>query len=277
MSSPPAAVTRIEPSPSWGRVDLAAVWQYRELLLILVQRDLKVRYRQTVLGLIWVILQPLIPALIFAVIFGRLASLPSGGAPYILFAYAGLLVWNFFGGIVTRASNSLVGQAGLLTKVYFPRLVIPFSSALGGIADFAVPLTFTFVLMGFFRYLPSWQIVGLAVFLPLTLLLATGIALWVSALNVRYRDFAFIIPFMMQAWMYASPVAYSSDLVPERWRTLYALNPMVAAIEGVRASLLGGAFPAPEVIGISASVALIVFTSGLFFFRRVERTFADYV
>lgn len=277
MSSPPAAVTRIEPSPSWGRVDLAAVWQYRELLLILVQRDLKVRYRQTVLGIVWVILQPLVPAVIFAVVFGRLASLPSGGAPYVLFAYAGLLVWNFFGGVVTRASNSLVGQAGLLTKVYFPRLVIPFSSALGGLADFVVPLTFTFVMMAIFRYVPSWRIAGLALFLPLTLLLATGIALWVSALNVRYRDFAFIVPFMMQAWMYASPVAYSSDLVPERFRTLYALNPMVAAIEGVRWSLLGGVFPAPEVIAISASVALIVFVSGLFFFRRVERTFADYV
>lgn len=275
MTSPP--VTRIEASPAWGRVGLGAVWQYRELMFILVQRDLKVRYRQTVLGVLWVILQPLVPAVIFAIVFGRLADLPSGGIPYVLFAFCGLLSWNFFVGIVNRASNSLVGQAGLLTKVYFPRLVIPFSSALGGLADFLVPFCFTFVLMAVFRHPPTWRLAGLFLFLPLTLVFALGIALWLSALNVRYRDFTFVIPFVLQAWLYASPVAYSSDLVPEKWKVIYALNPMVSAIEGVRWAMLGQAFPAPQSVAISAVVATLIFSTGLLFFRRVERTFADYV
>ncbi len=270
-------VVIIQPTRGWAALNLRELWQYRDLLLILAGRDVKLRYKQTALGITWVILQPLVAAVIFAVIFGRFAQLPSDGVPYLLFVFCSLLPWNYFAGALSRAGNSLITDARLISKVYFPRLLIPLSSTGAVLIDFAVSLSVLLVLMSLYRYPPTWRVVAVPFFLLLTTLLATGVSLWLSALNVKYRDFSYAMPFLIQAWLYATPVAYASSIVPEHWRGLYALNPAVGFIEGFRWSLLGRSALTTGMVATTTIIALLVFVGGAYFFRRTERGFADVV
>ncbi len=277
QAAPRKPYIRIQPTSGWSALNLGDLWRYRELLFILAQRDIKLRYKQTALGVTWVILQPLIAAAIFAVVFGRLVGLSSDGAPYLLFAYVGVSAWNYFSGAVSRAGNSLVGQANLITKIYFPRLLMPLASTLSVLVDLAVSFVLLVVLMLLYRVVPGWEVVTLPFFLLLITLLAAGVSLWLSALGVYYRDFIFAMPFLIQVWLYASPVIFSTSEIPERWRWAFALNPMVAGIEGVRWAILGESVLTMQMTAISSAVAVVLFLSGLFFFRRVERTFADVI
>jgi len=273
----PISAIKIRPVKGWAGLNLADLWHYRELLWILALRDVKLRYKQTVLGIIWVILQPLLAALIFAVIFGRLAKLPTDGLPYILFAYAGLVGWNYFSGAVERAGSSLITQTNLITKIYFPRMLIPLSSMVSVLVDLVVTLVVMLGMLLAFGLLPSWQVFALPLFLLLIALTAAGVGLWLSALGVYYRDFVYAIPFLIQIWLYASPVVYSTSIVPENLRWLYALNPMVSGIEGVRWSVLGRGILNEQMMVTSTLVALLIFLSGLFLFKRVESNFADVI
>ena len=270
-------VVVITASRGWAGLNLRELWQYRDLLLILAGRDVKLRYKQTALGITWVILQPLVAALIFAVIFGRFAQLPSDGTPYLLFVFCGLLPWNYFAGVLARAGNSLITDARLISKVYFPRLLIPLASTGAVLIDFAVSLAVLVVLMGFYRVAPTWHLVALPFILALTTLLATGVSLWLAALNVRYRDFSYAMPFLIQVWLYATPIAYAASIVPERWRLLYALNPAVGFVEGFRWALLGRSALTPGMLATTTIIAALVFVGGAYFFRRIERGFADVV
>jgi lipopolysaccharide transport system permease protein len=251
------------------------LWEFRDVLVMLALRDVKLRYKQTALGVVWVVLQPLVAGLIFAVIFGRFAKLPSGGHPYLLFDFAGLLGWNLFAGILQRAGNSLVAEARLISKVYFPRLLIPCAAAAAAAVDFLVSLAVMAGLLVWHGVWPGAWLLLLPVVVVITLALAVGVSLWISALNVRYRDFMYALPFMIQVWMYASPVVYGLDMVPERWRGLYMLNPLTGILEGLRASVLGGEANVWAPLGVSAAMALIAVITGGFFFRRMERSFAD--
>jgi len=277
----PAAVRRptvvIEPTTGWSAINFRELWTYRDLLRILAGRDVKLRYKQTGLGITWVILQPLVAALIFTVMFGRFARLPSDGHPYIVFAFSGIIAWNYFAAVLQRAGNSLITDARLITKVYFPRLAIPLASTFSAMIDLSVSLAVMTVLMVIYGVSPTWRLLLLPVFIILTAVTATGVSLWLSALNVRYRDFVHAMPFMLQVWMLASPVAYATSIVPEKWRVLYGLNPAVAFVEGFRWSILGSSSITPQMVMITSAVALVVFVGGAFFFRRVERGFADSV
>ncbi len=271
-------VTVIRPTRGWAALNMGDLWRYRDLLLILAGRDVKLRYKQTLLGVTWVIIQPLITALIFTVIFGNFAKMPSDGQPYMLFTFAGLLSWNLFSQSLQRAGNSLVGSAAMITKVYFPRMSIPVASTGAVLVDFAVSLAVFVVLMVVYQVAPTWRLLTLPLFLILTLVTAVGVSLWLSALSVYYRDFMYAIPFVIQAWMYASPVAYAASVVPERWRLLYSLNPAMGFIEGFRWALLGGESPLTvQMVAISTLGALVAFVSGAFIFRRIERGFADVI
>jgi lipopolysaccharide transport system permease protein len=235
----------------------------------------KLRYRQTALGVVWVLLQPLLAAAIFAIIFGLFARLPSDGSNYMLFVLCGLMPWNFIAGAVQRAGNSLVNEARLISKVYFPRLLIPLASTAAVLIDFAVTLVVILCATLLFGVWPSWRILALPLFALLGLLLGAGMSFWLSALNVRYRDFSYILPFFLQLWLYASPVVYASSLIPEHWRWLYSLNPAVGVIEGFRWALLGSNTLTLAMLLTSTLVSLTLFVGGAFFFRRVERGFAD--
>ncbi|NLG28698.1 MAG: ABC transporter permease, partial [Chloroflexi bacterium] len=224
----------IEPTRGLAALQLRAVWEYRELLGFLVWRDVKVRYKQTLLGVLWVVLQPVISMVIFTFLFGNLLSVPSGEVPYPIFSYAALLPWNYFSTSLTRSSTSLVGSAHLITKVYFPRLVIPISGVLAGLIDFAVALVVLIALMAWYRIAPTLATLLLPAFLLLAMATALGFGLWLAALNVRYRDINYIVPYLVQVWMYATPVVYGTTLIPERYRFLLALNPMTAVVEGFR-------------------------------------------
>lgn len=271
------ATVTIEPTSGWSALNLRELWTYRDLLMILAGRDVKLRYKQTGLGVTWVILQPLVAALIFTVMFGRFAKLPSDGHPYILFVFSGVLVWNYFAAVLQRAGNSLLTDARLITKVYFPRLAIPLASTFSALIDLCVALVVLAGLMAVYGIVPTWRIVFLPAFIGLTAMTATGVSLWLSALNVKYRDFVHAMPFMLQVWMFASPVVYATTIVPERWRLLYSLNPAVAFIEGARWSILGASSLSPEMVAVASAIAVTVFVAGAFFFRRVERGFADSV
>ena len=267
----------IKPTKGWAALNLRELWSYRDLLVILIGRDIKLRYKQTALGIAWVVLQPLIAALIFAAIFGRLAKLPSDGAPYLLFVFCGLTAWNYFSQALQRAGNSLVSNAQLVSKIYFPRLLIPLAHTLAVLVDFVVMLLVLFVMMAIYHVAPSIRILALPVFLLLATLTATGVALWFSALGVKYRDFMYALPFLVQVWMYASPVVYPMSLIPVRWQLWFALNPATGFIEGFRWSVLGtGAFD-QRLLLITIAVSIVSFLSGTFFFRRVERSFADVI
>ncbi len=267
----------IEPTRGWSALNLTELWKYRDLLFILAGRDVKLRYKQTGLGITWVVLQPLIAALIFTAVFGRFAKLPSDGHPYLVFVFSGVVVWNYFAAVLQRAGNSLITDQRLITKVYFPRLAIPLASTFSALVDLAVSLVVLAIFMAMYAIVPTWRLLALPFFIALTALTATGVSLWLSALNVKYRDFAHAMPFMLQVWMFASPVAYAATIVPEKWRLLYGLNPAVAFIEGTRWAILGGSSLTSPMVAITTVVAVSVFVGGAFFFRRVERGFADAV
>jgi lipopolysaccharide transport system permease protein len=270
-------ITVIEPSRGWVSLKLREVWHYRELLFFLTWRDVKVRYKQASLGVAWAVLQPLLTMVIFSVIFGQLAKLPSDGIPYPVFSYAALLPWQLFAGSLQRAGTSLVGNANLLTKVYFPRLIIPLSAVGAGLVDFAIAFVVLLGLMLWYGIAPTVNVLWLPLLVLLALLTALAVGLWLSALNVQYRDVQHAIPFVIQAWMYASPVAYSAGLIPTgKWRIVYGLNPLAGVIQGFRWALLGAA-PPDELMAVSVVMVLVLLATGLFYFRRMERTFADVV
>jgi lipopolysaccharide transport system permease protein len=270
-------VTVIEPSKGWVSLRLGALWRFRELLYFLIWRDVKVRYKQTLLGAAWAILQPLLTMIVFSIFFGKLARMPSDGVPYPLFAYVALVPWTFFANGLTLSSNSLVSNQTLLRKVYFPRLVIPVSAVASGLLDFAIAFVVLLGLAARYGVTPTANILWLPVLVLLALVTALGVGLWFAALNVLYRDIQYIVPFLVQVWLYATPIVYPSSLVPERWRTLYAINPMVGVVEGFRWTLLGsGTAPGPMIL-VSATAALATLIGGLFFFRRMEKSFSDVV
>lgn len=267
----------IEPTRGIARLRLKAIWQYRELLGFLIWRDLKVRYKQTLLGVGWVLLQPILATLIFSIVFGRLAGVPSDGIPYPLFAFSGLLAWNYFAGALTRAGTSLIQNVNLITKVYFPRLIIPIAGVLVGLVDFAISLITLIVLLLIYSTPLTWKILLIPVFLLIGILAAFGASLWLSALSVRYRDVNHLLPFLIQVWMYATPVVYPASMFPAQWRPLLGLNPMAGVVEGFRWALVGSAHFPGSLLYISLGVALGLVVSGLMFFSATERTFADVI
>jgi lipopolysaccharide transport system permease protein len=267
----------IEPPRRWEVLNLRELWSYRGLLYFLTWRDVKVRYKQTAIGAAWAVLQPLLTMLVFAVVFGALIRVPSDGLPYPVFAYVALLPWTFFATALTRAGGSLVTDASLITKVYFPRLLLPLSAVLSSALDFGVAFLLVLVLMGWYGIAPGPAVVTVPLFLLLAVLTALGCGLWLSALNVRYRDIAYVTPFLIQVWFFLTPVAYPSSLVPERWRALYGLNPMAGVVEGFRWALLGSASAPGVTLVVSAAVVAVIFLGGVFWFRRLEQGFADVV
>jgi lipopolysaccharide transport system permease protein len=267
----------IQSSSGWVSLNLREFWRYRELLYFLVWRDVKVRYKQTVLGAAWAIIQPFFVMVVFSIFFGRLAKVPSDSLPYPIFAYCALLPWQLFAHALTESSNSLVGNQNLITRVYFPRLVIPIAAVLSGVVDFAVAFAVLLGMMVYYGIFPTLAMATLPLFLLLVLATALGVGLWLSALNVQYRDVRYTIPFLTQIWLFATPVAYSAKLVPEAWRAVYGLNPMAGVVEGFRWALLGTASPPGPLLAVSVAAVLILAVSGLYYFRRMEKTFADVV
>ncbi len=267
----------IESRKGLFRLDLRSVWQYRELLYFLVWRDVMIRYKQTAIGVAWAILQPLITMIIFTLIFGNLAKIPSDGIPYPVFAFTALLPWTYFSQALTRSSNSVVNNSNLVTKIYFPRLLIPLAASVAPIVDLFFSLLVLVVLLAWFHISPSWGMLALPLFLGFAISTALAVGLWSSALNVRYRDVGYIIPFLIQVWMYASPVAYPASMIPEKWRVLYFLNPMAGVIEGFRWALLGKQRPDFMVMAVSLAVVLALLGSGIVYFKRTEQTFADVI
>jgi len=267
----------VQPSKGLFHLDLLPVWKYRELLYFLVWRDIKVRYKQTAIGAAWAICQPLLTMMIFAVIFGRFAKIPSDNVPYPIFAFAGLLPWTYFSQSIARSGMSLVSDANLIRKIYFPWLIIPAAAVVVPLVDFILSFLILLVLMGWYRVTPGWATATLPLFMCMAVAAACGVSLWLSALNVRYRDVGHAIPFLVQFWMYASPIVYPVSLIPERWRTLYSLNPMVGVVEGFRWGLLNKPNPDFQAIALGCVVTAVTFLSGLVFFKRMERVFADIV
>jgi lipopolysaccharide transport system permease protein len=267
----------ILPASSWSSLGLRELWEYRELLYFLVWRDVKVRYKQTVLGAVWAIIQPLMMMVVFSLFFGYLAGVPSDGIPYPVFTFCALLPWQLFAHALTQSSNSLVANEHLITKVYFPRLVVPIAAVLGGMVDFAVAFVILLLMMFYFGIVPTWAIITLPGFILLAVMTALGVGLWLSALNVQYRDVRHTIGFLIQFWLFATPVVYSSSLIPERWRPLYGLNPMAGVVEGFRWALLGKSELSVTLLAVSAVVVILVVISGLYYFRRMEQEFADVV
>jgi lipopolysaccharide transport system permease protein len=276
-SDPNIPIVRIEPSSGWVSLNLRGLWEYRELLYFLIWREVKIRYKQTVIGLAWVILQPLITILIFTIVFSHFARIPSDGIPYPVFAYTGLLPWSYFASAVGRAGNSLLGDAQLLEKVYFPRPIIPLSSVVSPLVDFLFGFIVLLGMAALYGYAPTLGVLALPLFIFLAALTALAVGLWLAPLNVRYRDVAHIIPFLIQVWMYASPVIYPVSAVPEKWKLVYSLNPMVGVIEGFRWALLGQSAPDYPAMTVGAVVVLALLFTGMVYFRRMERTFADVV
>ena len=259
-----------------GAMEWLELWRFRDLFVILAERDIRLRYRQTALGGVWVILQPLAASLIFAAIFGLFAKLPSEGTPYLLFVFAAMLPWNLFSGGVQRGGNSLIGNTGLITKIYFPRPIIPIASVSAVLLDFAVASLVMLVLMFLYGSPVTWTIVALPVLIVITLAITVGVSLLFSALSVYYRDFSAVLPFLLQIWLYGTPVVYASSLVPERWRALYGLNPLVGVVDGFRWALLGA--PPPMItLPESAVIGLLILLVGAAVFKRVERSFADVI
>ncbi|KPL83996.1 phosphate ABC transporter permease [Thermanaerothrix daxensis] len=272
------AVTIIRPSRGWAALDLRDLWLYRELVYFLTWRDLKVRYKQTLLGAAWAILQPFLTMVVFTIFFGNFAKVSSEGLPYPVFSYTALLPWGLFAKALNDASRSLVGNSHMLTKIYFPRLILPLASVLSGVVDFGIAFLFLLGMMAYYGIYPTWGILILPVLLLLALVTALGVGLWLSALNVLYRDVGYALPFLTQLWMFVSPIIYSINTVPEQWRLLYALNPMTGVVQGFRWALLGSQTEQLGLIlAISSGMALFILISGLFYFRRMERLFADRV
>lgn len=267
----------IQPSKGWASLNLSEIWQYRELLYFLSWRDIKVRYKQTVLGAAWAILQPVFTMLLFTLIFGRLAKIPSDGIPYPIFAYAALVPWTFFANGLTQSANSLVSSSNLIKKVYFPRLIIPISTVMSGVVDFVLAFIVLLGMMVFFKIPLSANVIWLPLLLLLALITALAVGLWLAALNAQYRDVRHAVPFLTQFWLFATPIAYPSSLLAEHWRTLYAVNPMVGVVEGFRWALLNTNNPPGMVIVVSALAAMGMLIGGAVYFKRMERIFADVV
>jgi lipopolysaccharide transport system permease protein len=268
---------RVEPSRGWIRINLRELWQYREVFYFLVWRDVKLRYKQTALGAAWAVLQPLFTMVLFSIFFGRLAKMPSDGVPYPAFCYTALVPWSLFAYGLSQGSNSLVGSSNLLTKIYFPRLTIPSASALAGLVDFALSFALLEILLSFFGFRPHAAVLLTIPLVGLILLISLGMSFWLSAMNVKYRDIRYVVPFLSQLWMISTPIAYPGSLLKGPWHALYALNPMVGAIEGFRWALLGKNPPSMTTMAISFGAATMVFITGAFYFRRLEKTFADIV
>ena len=272
---PSLAKTVIAPPSRWIDLEVSEVWQHAELLYFLIWRDVKVRYKQTLLGVVWVVLQPLLGALIFTIIFGKFAKMPSDGLPYPVFVYAGLVPWTFFATALTRSTNSLVTDAELIAKIYFPRLILPLTAILSSLVDFASGLAVVLAMALWFGITPTVALLAVPFFLLLAVLTALALALWLAPLNSRYRDVGHTVPFIVQAWMFASPVVYPASLVPEQWRVLYGLNPMAGVIEGFRWALLGNTTPQFGLMAMSAAVVAVLTIGGIAWFKRMELTFAD--
>ena len=269
--------TVLRPTTGWRSLDLGELWAYRELVYFLIWRDIKIRYKQTVLGASWAVIQPFFTMVIFSVFFGRLAGVPSDDLPYPVFSFAALVPWTFFATALTMSANSLVGNQELLRKVYFPRLAIPLAPVLGGLVDFGIAFVVLLGMMWFYGIVPGLAIFAVVPLVFLTLVTALGVGLWLSALNVQYRDVRYALPFLVQAWLFATPIAYPSSLLDAPWRTLYALNPMVGVVEGFRWALLGAnTAPGPMVL-VSTLASLTILAGGALYFRRLERSFADIV
>lgn len=268
-------VLRIEPSHGWVSLKLKELWEYRELLYFLTWRDIKVRYKQTVLGAAWAIIQPFFTMVVFSLFFGRLAKIPSDGIPYPIFVYAALVPWTFFANGLSQSSNSLVGSANLLKKVYFPRLVMPISSVISGAVDFVLAFAVLIGMMLFYNIFPSVNIVWLPLLFLLAFVTSLGVGLWLSAMNVQFRDVRYVVPFLTQFWLFATPIAYPSSLLPEPWRMLYGINPMVGVVEGFRWALLRTDTAPGPIIIVSTLASLAILVSGAYYFRRMEKTFAD--
>ncbi|OGB94994.1 MAG: phosphate ABC transporter permease [candidate division NC10 bacterium RIFCSPLOWO2_02_FULL_66_22] len=270
--------TTIRPSTGWIRLNFRELWDYRELLYFLIWRDIKVRYKQTVLGAAWAIIQPFSSMVVFSIFFGRLAKIPSDGLPYPIFSYCALLPWNLFANALAGVGQSVVGSQNLITKVYFPRLMIPLSRVLAGLVDFGIAFIMLLGLMVYYRIWPSpLAFLTVPLFLVFALAAALAVGLWLSVLNVMYRDVRYTIPFLVQFWLFATPVVYPASLVPEPWHTFYGLNPMAGVVEGFRWSLLGSTTAPGPILVVSISVVLVLLVGGLFYFRRMEKIFADMV
>lgn len=269
--------TIIQPSSGWKALNLRDLWIYRELVFFMTWRDLKVRYKQTLLGAAWAVLQPFMTMVVFSIFFGSLAKVPSDGVPYPIFSYTALIPWTLFSKALQDASRSLVNNSHMITKVYFPRMILPLASILAGVVDFLIAFVVLLGMMIYYHVVPTANIWTIPLFLLLALVTAVGVSLWLSALNVLYRDINYVLPFLTQFWMYITPIAYSSSLVPEEWQLIYALNPMTGVVEGFRWALLGTGQAPGMLTLISSVVALVLFVTGLFYFKRMERLFADMV
>ena len=270
-------VTVIQPSHGWVPLDLGELWRYRELLYFLTWRDIKVRYKQTLLGATWAILQPVFTMVVFSLFFGRLAKVPSDGIPYPLFSYAALVPWTFFSNGLSLSANSLVGSQNLITKIYFPRLAIPTATILAGVIDFALAFLVLLAMMLGYGFTPAWSMLWLLPLFAIAFVAALGGALWLSALNVQYRDVRYAVPFLLQLWLFITPIVYPSSLLGMPWQALYAINPMAGVVEGFRWALVGTPSAPGPMIAVSTAAAAGLFISGAFAFRRMERTFADVV
>lgn len=274
INKPPVIVIR--PMKGWVPIDLRELWEYRELLYSFISRDIKVRYKQTALGAAWAVIQPLFMMIVFTLAFGKLAKIPSEGLPYPLFSYAALLPWTLFAEGITRSTNSMISNSNIMTKVYFPRLIMPISGILSPLVDFTIAFVILLGMMLYYGFTPTINVLFLPAFILLGLATSLGVGLWLSALNVQYRDFQYTVPFLIQMWLFASPVVYPSSLLPEPYRTLFGLNPMAGVIEGFRWALLGTA-PPSYLIAVSALMVVALLVSGAFYFKRMEKTFADVV
>jgi lipopolysaccharide transport system permease protein len=270
-------ITYIKPSKGWGSLNLRELWIYRELIYFLTWRDLKVRYKQTALGAGWAVLQPVLSMIVFTIFFGQLLNVPSEGVPYPIFSYAALLPWGVFAKALNDTGRSLVSNRAMLTKIYFPRMVIPLASVFSSLADFLIAFVVMLGLMYYYQIAPTSNIWTLPLFLLLAVITALGVGLWLSAMNVLYRDIGYMIPYITQLWFYLTPIVYPASKVPEQWQFFYALNPMVGVVEGFRWALLGTADAPSPMIAVSAFISMALFVSGMFYFRRMERTFADMV
>lgn len=270
-------ITLIKPSKGWGSLNLRELWIYRELIYFLTWRDLKVRYKQTALGAGWAVLQPVLSMVVFSIFFGGLLNVSSGDVPYPIFSYAAVLPWGVFSKALNDTGRSLVSNRAMLTKIYFPRMAIPLASVFSSMADFLIAFIVMLGLMFYYKIAPTSNIWTLPFFLLLAVITALGVGLWLSAMNVLYRDIGYMIPYITQLWFYLTPIVYSASEVPEQWQFFYALNPMVGVVEGFRWALLGTADAPSPMIGVSAAISIAVFISGMYYFRRMERTFADMV
>ncbi len=270
-------VLMLRPSKGWVPVNLGDLWRFRELVFFMTWRDLKVRYKQTLLGASWAVLQPFLTMVVFSIFFGGLAKMPSDNVPYPIFSYAALLPWGLFSKALHDASRSLVTSSHMITKVYFPRLILPMSTILAGVVDFGIAFVVLLLMMVYYQITPTPAVWLLPLFLLLALVTALGVGLWLSALNVLYRDVGYMTPFLTQFWMFLTPIVYPASLVPEQWKVVYALNPMAGVVEGFRWALLGTQTQLAPLLAVSVPVSLLLLVSGLFYFRRMERLFADRV